>query len=64
MVSAMFGWEWSYRLVEKDITKKEDVLVALLHWYFIKFGFKCIGLGDSVSNEVSLMAEPCYSSCQ
>ncbi|XP_023716810.1 proteasome inhibitor PI31 subunit isoform X2 [Cryptotermes secundus] len=47
MASAMFGWDWNYKLVENDITKKEDVLVALIHWYFIKFGFKCIGLGDS-----------------
>jgi proteasome inhibitor subunit 1 (PI31) len=52
MASAMFGWDWSYKLVENDITKKEDVLVALIHWYFIKFGFKCIGLGDSVSHGV------------
>jgi proteasome inhibitor subunit 1 (PI31) len=52
MASGMFGWDWNYRLLENDITKKEDVLVALVHWYLIKFGFKCIGLGDSVSHEV------------
>jgi proteasome inhibitor subunit 1 (PI31) len=64
MASQMFGWELVYRLVEKDITKKEDVLVALIHWCFIKYGFKCIGLGDSVSYEVELITESCRFSCQ
>ncbi|XP_069678551.1 proteasome inhibitor PI31 subunit-like [Periplaneta americana] len=49
MASLMFGWELSYKLVENEIGKKEDVLVALLHWYFVKCGFKCIGLGDNKS---------------
>jgi proteasome inhibitor subunit 1 (PI31) len=50
MANQTFGWELTYRLIENDIRKKEDILVALIHWYFIKFGFKCIGLGDSVSH--------------
>jgi proteasome inhibitor subunit 1 (PI31) len=49
MASDMFGWDLIYRLAERDITKKEDVLIALTHWCFIKFGLKCIGVGDSVS---------------
>jgi len=49
MASDLFGWELIYRLAERDITKKEDVLIALTHFCFIKFGLKCIGVGDSVS---------------
>jgi len=49
MASDLFGWELIYRLAERDITKKDDVLIALAHWCFIKFGLKCIGVGDSVS---------------
>jgi len=47
MASDLFGWELIYSLAERDITKKEDVLIALTHFCFIKFGLKCIGVGDS-----------------
>jgi hypothetical protein len=58
MACGLFGWELIYRLVERDITKKEDVLIALTHWCCIKFGFKCIGLGDSVSHWLEFTTEP------
>ncbi|PSN43741.1 Proteasome inhibitor PI31 subunit [Blattella germanica] len=47
MASNMYGWELTYKLAEKDIKKKEDVLVTLVHWYLIKHEFKCVGIGDS-----------------
>ena len=59
MASDLFGWELNYRLVERDITKKEDVLIALTHWCLIKFGFKCIGLGDSVSQWLEFVSKQC-----
>jgi hypothetical protein len=62
MASQMFGWELNYKLVEKDITKEEDVLVALIHSYFIKFGLRCLGLGDSVSRYVVYIVEQFTSS--
>ena len=44
-----FGFELLNRLEDSNLSKKEDVLILFLHWYFVKNGFKCIGLGDTVS---------------
>lgn len=51
MASNLVGWELLYHSVEYVIEKKEDVLIALIHWVLIKNGYKCIGVGsDTVSN--------------
>ncbi|XP_003706872.2 proteasome inhibitor 31 kDa [Megachile rotundata] len=42
-----FGFELIQSLYDNEIVKKEDVLILFIHWYLIKHGFKCIGLGDS-----------------
>lgn len=42
-----FGFELVQSLYDNQIVKKEDVLILFVHWYLIKHGFKCIGLGDS-----------------
>ncbi|KAJ9593359.1 hypothetical protein L9F63_015063 [Diploptera punctata] len=47
MATRMFGFELIYKLIENDIKKKDDVLMALIHWYLINYGFKCVGLGES-----------------
>ena len=49
MADELFGWDLTYRLIEKELTKKEDLLIAFTHWFIIKNGFSCIGNGDSVS---------------
>ncbi|XP_058798288.1 proteasome inhibitor PI31 subunit [Phymastichus coffea] len=43
----MFGFELLYKAFSDQIHKKEDVLIVFVHWYFIKNGFKCLGIGDS-----------------
>ena len=48
-----FGFEILQALYDNQIAKKEDVLVLFVHWYFIKNGFKCIGLGDSKAYDSS-----------
>lgn len=45
----IFGFELLYKSVENQLNKKEDVLIALVHWYFVKTGFRCLGTGDSVT---------------
>ncbi|EEB20451.1 proteasome inhibitor, putative [Pediculus humanus corporis] len=47
MADELFGWDLTYRLIEKELTKKEDLLIAFTHWFIIKNGFSCIGNGDS-----------------
>ncbi|KAI4497216.1 hypothetical protein M0802_007700 [Mischocyttarus mexicanus] len=42
-----FGFELLQKSVEKDVCKKEDVIILLVHWYLIKCGFTCIGYGVS-----------------
>ncbi|XP_015600904.1 proteasome inhibitor PI31 subunit [Cephus cinctus] len=42
-----FGFELLYKVSENQISKKEDVIILLAHWFFIKNGFRCIGFGDS-----------------
>lgn len=44
-----FGFELLNKLYDTQVTKKEDILILFVHWYCIKNGFRCIGLGDSVS---------------
>ncbi|XP_075210898.1 proteasome inhibitor PI31 subunit-like [Lycorma delicatula] len=46
-------WELVYKTVEKDLKKKEDVLVAFIHLVLINNNYRSIGLGDSkdIGNE-------------
>lgn len=46
---AMFGWDLTFRTVEKDIKRKSDILVAFIHWNLMKRGFRSIGVGDEVN---------------
>ncbi|XP_033339324.1 proteasome inhibitor 31 kDa [Megalopta genalis] len=46
-VNSTFGFEVFQSLYDSQISKKEDVLILFVHWYFIKNSFRCIGLGDS-----------------
>uniref|UniRef100_A0A1A9WQS9 Proteasome inhibitor PI31 subunit n=1 Tax=Glossina brevipalpis TaxID=37001 RepID=A0A1A9WQS9_9MUSC len=42
-----FGWDLLYKIIEKDINKKEDVLIAFAHFILSKhLQFRCIGLGQ------------------
>lgn len=50
-LSNTFGFELLNKLYDTQVTKKEDILVLFVHWYFIKNGFRCIGLGDSKTRE-------------
>ncbi|KAK6619643.1 hypothetical protein RUM43_012400 [Polyplax serrata] len=47
MADDYFGWDLTYKSVENDLRKKEDLLIAFTHWFIIKNGFSCIGNGDS-----------------
>ncbi|XP_015110582.1 proteasome inhibitor PI31 subunit [Diachasma alloeum] len=42
-----FGFEILNKLVEEQVHKKEDVIILFAHWFLVKNGFRCIGLGDS-----------------
>ncbi|CAB3241082.1 unnamed protein product [Arctia plantaginis] len=42
----LFGWDLTYKIVEKDIKRKADVIVAFIHWNLSKRGFRSIGIGD------------------
>lgn len=45
----MFGWNLLYKTIEKDLTKKSDVIVAVAHWSLVKsLGLQCLGLGEDV----------------
>ncbi|XP_070151527.1 proteasome inhibitor PI31 subunit [Polyergus mexicanus] len=45
-VTNMFGFEALYKIHCKEINKKQDVIILLIHWYLTKCGFRCIGTGD------------------
>lgn len=45
----MFGFELLQNLYDNQILKKEDALILFIHWCFIKNGFRCLSLGDTVS---------------
>ncbi|RVE51136.1 hypothetical protein evm_004279 [Chilo suppressalis] len=42
----LFGWDLTFRTVERDIKRKSDVIVAFIHWNLTKRGFRSIGIGD------------------
>ncbi|CAH3962153.1 unnamed protein product [Pieris brassicae] len=42
----LFGWDLTFRTVEKDIKNKADIIVAFIHWNLTKRGFRNIGVGD------------------
>lgn len=46
----LFGWDLTFKTVEKDIKRKSDIIVAFIHWNLIKRGFRNIGIGDEVSS--------------
>lgn len=56
----MFGWDLTFRTVEKDIKRKSDVLVAFIHWNLMKRGFRSIGVGDEVNISFISSIPPCF----
>ncbi|GBP92458.1 hypothetical protein EVAR_99634_1 [Eumeta japonica] len=34
----LYGWDLTFKTVEKDIKRKEDIIVAFLHWQLAKRG--------------------------
>lgn len=46
----LFGWDLTFKTVEKDVKRKSDILIAFIHWNLTKRGFRSIGIGDEVSN--------------
>lgn len=46
-----FGFELMMKLVDHQLKKKEDVIILFTHWYLVKVGFRCIGLGDKKTLE-------------
>lgn len=44
----LFGWDLTFKTVEKDVKRKSDILIAFIHWNLTKRGFRSIGIGDEV----------------
>lgn len=44
-----FGWQLIHKIIENDITKGADILIAVTHWQLCKSGLLCLGTGDDVS---------------
>ncbi|XP_013133113.1 PREDICTED: proteasome inhibitor PI31 subunit [Papilio polytes] len=42
----LFGWDLTFKTVEKDVKRKSDILIAFIHWNLTKRGFRSIGIGD------------------
>lgn len=47
--SDTFGFEILHKLYQNEMQKKEDVIILFAHWYLVKCGLRCIGIGDNVS---------------
>ncbi|XP_072764462.1 proteasome inhibitor PI31 subunit [Anoplolepis gracilipes] len=41
-----FGFELLQKVHHDEIHKKEDIIILFVHWYLMKCGFRCIGIGD------------------
>ncbi|XP_045495463.1 proteasome inhibitor PI31 subunit [Colias croceus] len=42
----LFGWDLTFKTVEKDVKRKSDIIIAFIHWNLTKRGFRNIGVGD------------------
>lgn len=42
----LFGWDLTFKSVERDLKRKSDILIAFIHWNLMKRGFRSIGIGD------------------
>lgn len=51
----MFGFELLQKVHHDEIHKKEDVIILFIHWYLVKCGFRCIGIGDEVSPDLNIL---------
>lgn len=47
MGNEMLGWELLLQTVKPEISKKEDILLLLVHYSLLKLGFKCAGSGEN-----------------
>ncbi|KAI8438873.1 hypothetical protein MSG28_011212 [Choristoneura fumiferana] len=45
----LYGWDLTFKTVERDIRRKSDVLIAFIHWNLSKRGFRTIGIGDELT---------------
>lgn len=52
-----FGFELLHQIHKEQLNTKEDVLVLFTHWFLMKNGFKCLGIGDS--KEIGPNETPC-----
>ncbi|KAM3967479.1 LOW QUALITY PROTEIN: proteasome inhibitor 31 kDa [Aphomia sociella] len=42
----LYGWDLTFKTIERDLKRKSDILVAFIHWNLMKRGFRSIGIGD------------------
>ncbi|EZA47826.1 hypothetical protein DMN91_011610 [Ooceraea biroi] len=47
MATDTFGFDLLEKVYHDEICKKEDVIILFFHWYLVKNGCRCIGIGDS-----------------
>lgn len=45
----IFGWDLLYKVTQPQIKTNQDVLVCVCHWKLIKEGFKCVGIGEDLT---------------
>ncbi len=45
----MAGLELLFNCVSNSLTCSQDALICLVHWEIVKSGYKCLGVGDEVS---------------
>ncbi|XP_023952033.2 proteasome inhibitor PI31 subunit isoform X2 [Bicyclus anynana] len=51
----LFGWDLTFKTIERDVKQKSDIVIAFIHWNLTKRGFRNIGIGDEhtlTGNEV------------
>lgn len=55
-----YGWDLLFKTVDGKLDKKADILIVLAHFLLTKhYKFRCIGIGDDVSSNVSICIKNC-----
>lgn len=45
----LFGWEMLFKINQKVIKTKYDVMICFAHWVMTRYGFQCGGVGDDTT---------------
>lgn len=54
-MSQYFGFELLFNSVKSELNEKHELFVVVFHWFLIREGFLCLGVGTEVRIDLALV---------